>query len=126
MDASAKKAFQVKVRCLVRTLKEYKAYRKEVQAYDLNLVSQDKKQQEFYLESKSALEQVEKKLVEYYHQLNAYLVCSAIFRAKTKQRSRRKNLSKTISILLKRISRKSRNCSQGLADLIPLILILSH
>lgn len=74
MDASAKKSFQVKVRCLVRTLKEYKNYKNEVEGYDLNVVSQDKKKQEFYLESKSALEQVEKKLVEFYHQLNAYVV----------------------------------------------------
>lgn len=44
-----KKAFQVKVRTLFRTLKEYKAYRGEVAAFDLNEVSQDKKKQEFYL-----------------------------------------------------------------------------
>lgn len=51
-----KKSFQVKVRSLGRTLKEYKSYRAEVDAYDLNEVSQDKKKQEFYLESKSALD----------------------------------------------------------------------
>lgn len=44
MDASMKKAFQVKVRTLVRTLKEYKNYITEVESYDLNVVSQDKKQ----------------------------------------------------------------------------------
>lgn len=74
MDASMKKAFQVKVRTLVRTLKEYKNYITEVEGYDLNVVSQDKKQGEFYQESKSALDLVEKKLIEYYHQLNAYIV----------------------------------------------------
>jgi uncharacterized protein YaaN involved in tellurite resistance len=62
------------VRCLVRILKEYKNYKSEVDSYDLNVVSQDKKKQEFYLESKSALDQVEKKLIEYYHQLNSYIV----------------------------------------------------
>lgn len=45
MDAGMRKSFQVKVRSLVRTLKEYKAYKNEVEAYDLNVVSQDKKQQ---------------------------------------------------------------------------------
>jgi hypothetical protein len=49
MDAAQIKAFQVKVKSLGRTLKEYKAYSAEVQAYDLNVVSQDKKKQEFYL-----------------------------------------------------------------------------
>ena len=58
MDASMKKAFQVKVRTLVRTFKEYKNYKTEVQSYDMNVVSQDKKKQEFYLESKSAFDQV--------------------------------------------------------------------
>jgi hypothetical protein len=58
----------------VRILKEYKNYKSEVDSYDLNVVSQDKKKQEFYLESKSALDQVEKKLIEYYHQLNSYIV----------------------------------------------------
>lgn len=38
-----KKAFQVKVRTLLRTLKEYRAYQNEVAAFDLNQVSQDKK-----------------------------------------------------------------------------------
>jgi hypothetical protein len=79
MDASMKKAFQVKVRTLVRTLKEYKNYKAEVEAYDLNVVSQDKKKQEFYLESKSAQDQVEKKLIEYFHQLNSYLVLLSLF-----------------------------------------------
>jgi protein subunit release factor A len=83
MDASAKKSFQVKVRCLVRMLKEYKNYKNEVNGYDLNVVSQDKKKQEFYLESKSALDQVEKKLVEYYHTLNVYMVPPTSFRMKT-------------------------------------------
>ena len=73
MDAAMVKAFHVKVASLVRTLKEYKSYKKEVDGYDMNLVSQDKKQQEFYQESKSALDQVEKKLVDYYMQLNAYM-----------------------------------------------------
>lgn len=69
-----KKSFQVKVRSLARTLKEYKLYRTEVDAYDLNEVSQDKKKQEFYLESKSALDQVEKKLIDFYLQLKTYIV----------------------------------------------------
>lgn len=63
MDTGMIKTFQVKVRSLVRILKEYKAYKTEVEAYDMNLVSQDKKKQEFYLESKSALDQVELKLI---------------------------------------------------------------
>ena len=58
MDTSMKKAFQVKVRTLARTFKEYKNYKTEVQSYDMNVVSQDKKKQEFYLESKSAFDQV--------------------------------------------------------------------
>mgnify|MGYP000474688422 CR=1 FL=1 len=55
MDASQKKAFSIKVKALTRTLKEYKSYKAEVGTYDLNEVSQDKKKNEFYLESKSAL-----------------------------------------------------------------------
>jgi hypothetical protein len=58
MDASQKKAFQIKVKALARTLKEYKSYKQELDAYNLNEVSQDKKKHEFYLESKSALEDV--------------------------------------------------------------------
>lgn len=69
-----RKAFHVKVGSLVRTLKEFKGYRAELQTYDLNQVSQDKKKQEFYLESKSALEQVEKKLIDFYQQLKNYVV----------------------------------------------------
>ena len=48
MDASQKKAFVVKVRTLVRMLKEYKSYKTEVGGYNMNEVSQDKKKQEFY------------------------------------------------------------------------------
>ena len=43
MDASQKKAFQIKVRALTRTLKEYKNYKQELEGYNLNEVSQDKK-----------------------------------------------------------------------------------
>ena len=73
MDAAMKKAFTIKVRSLVRTLKEYKSYRNEVEAYDMNQVSQDKKKQEFYNESKEALISVEQKLLEFYQQLVAYI-----------------------------------------------------
>lgn len=73
MDAAKVKAFHVKVASLTRILKEYKSYQQEVGAYDLNLVSQDKKQQEFYQESKSALDQVEQKLIDFYMQLNAFI-----------------------------------------------------
>ena len=73
MDAAKVKAFHLKVASLTRTLKEYKSYQQEVGAYDLNLVSQDKKQQEFYQESKSALDQVEQKLIDFYMQLNAFI-----------------------------------------------------
>jgi len=45
MNAGQIKAFGVKVKSLNRVLKEYKNYKIEVDAYDLNLVSQDKKQQ---------------------------------------------------------------------------------
>ena len=74
MDASMKKAFGIKVRALNRTLKEFKSYKKEVESYDLNEVSQDKKKSEFYKESQSALEDVEKKLLEYYQQVITYIV----------------------------------------------------
>ena len=55
MEASKKKAFHIKVKSLLRILKEYKNYKVEVESYDLNVVSQDKKKQEFYQESQSAL-----------------------------------------------------------------------
>lgn len=74
MDASMKKAFVIKVRALTRTLKEFKSYKQEVDSYDMNEVSQDKKKSEFYKESKCALEEVEKKLLEYYQQLTGYMV----------------------------------------------------
>ena len=69
-----KKAFVIKVRALTRTLKEFKSYKQEVDSYDMNEVSQDKKKSEFYKESKCALEEVEKKLLEYYQQLTGYMV----------------------------------------------------
>lgn len=40
----------------------------------MNVVSQDKKQLEFYQESKSALDSVEKKLLEYFQNLQTYIV----------------------------------------------------
>jgi cytochrome c556 len=73
MDTAMIKTFQVKVRSLSRILKEYKGYKTEVAGYNMDLVSQDKKQQEFYLESKSACDQVEKKLIEFYQNLNLYI-----------------------------------------------------
>ena len=63
MDAGQKKAFHIKVHSVVRTLKEYKSYRTEVESYDMNQVSQDKKKQAFYDESKEALISVEQKLL---------------------------------------------------------------
>lgn len=122
MDASTKKAFQVKVRCLVRTLKEYKAYKNEVDGYDLNVVSQDKKKQEFYLESKSALEQVEKKLVEYYHTLNTYLVPLGLFRMNIRPRSRKNPRSMMTAPWPLPISTKLRLSSLGPADIKHLFL----
>ena len=74
MDASQKKAFNIKVKTLTRTLKEYKSYKQELEGYDLNKVSQDKKIHEFYTESKAALGEVEKKLLDYYQQLRTYIV----------------------------------------------------
>lgn len=124
MDASTKKAFQVKVRCLVRTLKEYKAYKNEVDSYDLNVVSQDKKKQEFYLESKSALEQVEKKLVEYYHTLNAYMVPLGLFRMNIRPRSKKKHHSMMTAFWQTPILMKLSLSSLGPADLTHLFLII--
>ena len=69
-----RKTFQVKVRSLARILKEFKNYRQELEGYNLTEVSQDKKKEEFYLESKSACDQVEKKLVDFYQQLHSYIV----------------------------------------------------
>ncbi len=68
-----KKTFQVRVRSLARTLKEYKNYKVEVEDYDLAEIANDKKKLEFYQESKSALDQVEKKLLEFYQTLTNYL-----------------------------------------------------
>ena len=51
-------------------------------------MSQDKKKQEFYLESKSALDEVEKKLLDYYQQLRAYLVILILSSCKTRRRLR--------------------------------------
>ncbi len=69
-----KKTFQVKVRSLTRILKEFKNYKQELDAYNLTEVAQDKKTEEFYNESKSALDQVEKKLIDFYQQLHSYIV----------------------------------------------------
>lgn len=80
-----RKAFHVKVGSLVRTLKEFKSYRAELETYNLNELSHDKKKQEFYLESKSALDQVEKKLIDFYQQLKAYIVILSLYRAKTRK-----------------------------------------
>ena len=43
MDEAKKKALKVKIRAVGRTLKEYKSYKSEVESYDMNAVSQDKK-----------------------------------------------------------------------------------
>lgn len=124
MDASTKKAFQVKARCLARTLKEYKLYKNEVDGYDLNVVSQDKKKQEFYLESKSALELVEKKLVEYYHTLNAYLVPLGLFRMNIRLRSKKNHPSMMTVLWPLPISMKLRPSSLEPADITHLFLTI--
>ena len=53
-----KKQFKIKSKAFERTYKDYKYYKAEFEAYDINEVSQDKKKTEFYQESKGALEQV--------------------------------------------------------------------
>jgi hypothetical protein len=85
MDASQKKAFSIKVRALTRTLKEYRNYKLELEGYNLNEVSQDKKKHEFYIESKSALEDVEKRLIEYYMQLKAYMVSMSLIQQENEE-----------------------------------------
>lgn len=89
MDSSLKKAFSIKVKIVTRILKEYKSYKQELETYDLNEVSQDKKKNEFYLESKGALADVEKKLIDYYQQLKAFTVTMPLPRLRTRKRSRR-------------------------------------
>lgn len=44
MDESQKKALLVKIKAVARTLKQFKAYKAEVANFDVNVVSQDKKQ----------------------------------------------------------------------------------
>lgn len=56
-----------------RTYKEYKLYKAEFDAYDINEVSQDKKKTEFYQESKAALEHVGNNLLDYFQQLSAFI-----------------------------------------------------
>ncbi len=68
-----KKSFKIKSKALERTFKDYKYYKSEFDAYNINEVSQDKKKTEFYQESKGALEQVEKNLLEYFYQLNSFI-----------------------------------------------------
>ena len=53
----------VKIKAIGRTLKEYKSYKQEVESFNETVVAQDKKQAEFYNESKSALDSVKKNLV---------------------------------------------------------------
>jgi hypothetical protein len=108
MDAAMMKVFQVKVRALARILKEYKIYKNEVEAYDLNIVSQDKKKQEFYQESKSAFEQVEKKLIEFYQNLNSYIVSIILFSYQMKQSYHRNKMLRPTIKSLSRASMKSR------------------
>lgn len=43
MDQQKKKAMIVKIKAVGRTLKEYKSYKSEVESFDMNEVSQDKK-----------------------------------------------------------------------------------
>lgn len=68
-----KKSFKIKSKALERIFKEYKLYKAEFEAYDINQVSQDKKKTEFYQESKAALEHVEKNLFEYFQQLTTFI-----------------------------------------------------
>lgn len=105
-----RKAFQVKVRSLNRILKEYRNYQVEVQAYNLNEVSQDKKKQEFYNESRSALDQVEKKLIDYFQQLRAYLVTLSLSRTTMNRPSSKKKipLSKLIMLPQRHKSKRYR------------------
>lgn len=63
----------IKSKAVARTLKEYQAYQQEVATFDVTLVSQDKKKQEFYHESVSALESVKKNLIEFVNQFQNYL-----------------------------------------------------
>ena len=113
MDAGMRKAFQVKVRSLTRTFKEYRNYQAELQAYDLTQVSQDKKQQEFYQESKSALDHIQNKLIDYFQQLRAYLVSLSLCRTKTRRLSRRNRipLCRPIMLLPRPRFKRFRRCS---------------
>ena len=51
MDAAKKKSLLVKIKAVGRTMKEYKNYKQEVEAFDQTQIAQDKKQAEFYKES---------------------------------------------------------------------------
>ena len=74
MEESSKKSFKIKSKALQRTFKEYHIYKAEFDAYDINQISQDKKKTEFYQESKGALEHVQKNLIDFYQQLNSFIV----------------------------------------------------
>ena len=128
MDASMKKAFGIKVRALNRTLKEFKSYKKEVESYDLNEVSQDKKKSEFYKESQSALEDVEKKLLEYYQQVITYIVHIYWFSNKTKKPSKKRKRHRLRMIWKKLIPifRRSRIYCPTLAEWFLISIIVSY
>lgn len=68
-----KKNLQVKTKALSRLNREHLSYLEEFQSYDLNLVSQNKRELEFYQESKGALKQVEEKVIQFYHDLKSYV-----------------------------------------------------
>ena len=128
MDASMKKAFGIKVRALNRTLKEFKSYKKEVESYDLNEVSQDKKKSEFYKESQSALEDVEKKVLEYYQQLTTFIVHISLFSNKTRKLLKVRIRHRSRRIWKKRIPtfRRSRICCPTLAEWFLISIIASY
>lgn len=68
-----KKTLVKKTQALARLIREYHSYQEECEGYDLQLISQDKKQLEFYQESKGVLEMVTAKLIDFYHQLKCFM-----------------------------------------------------
>jgi hypothetical protein len=69
-----KKTLHKKTQALARLIREYKSYREECEAYDLALVSQDRRQFEFYEESKGAMNHVSEKVFDFYHQLKCFMM----------------------------------------------------
>lgn len=66
-----KKNLQIKIKALVRMMKQCASYHQELDQFDMNEVLSNKKQSQFYNETKSASAIVEIKLMEFYQQLNA-------------------------------------------------------